>query len=367
MSAAVNSESLIDHIYEAAVIPEMWPSVLAELVRVGEGNGALLFTTVGSEFRYVTSPGFEEGIAEYVAGGWPERTDRPARLFAREHAGFLTDLDVYTEAEMAVEPVFRDFLRPRGLGWGVASAIAVPSGDRLIFNVEREFARGPVTGEIVARLDALRPHLARAATMSARLRLQTVRVAAQVLDVVDIPAAILGKQAQILAVNAGCEAFLGATIREAHRLTLSNPEADRLLERALEGLATERRTSTRSIPIPATDERGPVILHLLPIRRAAADLFNAASAIAIFTPVAHGAAPDLTVLSGLFDLTVAEARVAREIALCRTVEDIALRTGVAISTVRTQLRSVLSKTGTNRQAELVGLLAGTTPGDWRAP
>lgn len=365
MPMTVSSEVLIDHIYEAAVIPEMWPSVLAELVRVGEGQGALLFTTVGSEFRYVTSPGFEAGIADYVAGGWPARTDRPARLFAKEHAGFLTDLDVYTAAEMEVEPVFRDFLRPRGLGWGVASAVAVPSGDRLIFNVEREFARGPVTGEIVARLDALRPHLARAATMSARLRLQTVRVAAQVLDVVDIPAAILGRQSQILAINAGGAAFLGSTIREAHRLTLSNPEADRLLERALEGLATERRTSTRSIPIPATDERGPVILHLLPIRRAAADLFNAASAIAIFTPVAQGAAPDLTVLSGLFDLTVAEARVAREIALCRTVEDIALRTGVATSTVRTQLRSVLSKTGTNRQAELVGLLTGTTPRDWR--
>ncbi|WP_341874510.1 HNH endonuclease signature motif containing protein [Methylobacterium nodulans] len=138
----------------------------------------------------------------------------------------MTDLDVYTPAEIEVEPVFRDFLRPRGLGWGVASAVTVPSGDRLIFNVERAFARGPVTRDVVARLDALRPHLARAATMSARLRLQTVRAAAQALDVVGVPAAILGRQLQVLAVNAGCEALFGYTVQEARRFALTHPEAD---------------------------------------------------------------------------------------------------------------------------------------------
>ncbi|GEP06129.1 DNA-binding protein [Methylobacterium oxalidis] len=351
-------DDLVDNIYEAAVIPDLWPGVLSELVRHGEGDGALLFTTDGNDFRYVTSPGFEAGTAEYVAEGWPARTDRAARLFAKQHAGFLTDLDVYTAEEMDAEPVFRDFLRPRGFGWGVASAITVPSGDRLIFNVERAFSRGPVTRDVVARLDALRPHLARAATMSARLRLQTVRVAAQVLDVVDIPAAVLGKQAQVLSVNAGCSKLYGTAIREARRLTLNNQDADRLLTRALDGISTELRNSTRSIPIPATEELGPMVLHILPVRRAAADLFNAASAIAIFTPVALSAPPDLSVLCGLFDLTGAEARVAREIAACRTIEEIAAQTGVSINTVRTQLKSVLAKTGTHRQAELVGLLAG---------
>lgn len=353
-----NPEILVDRIYEAAVVPELWPSALSELVRFGEGDGSLLFTTDGSDFRYVTSPGFESGIAEYVAQGWPARTDRAARLFAKQHAGFLTDLDVYTPAEMEVEPVFRDFLRPRGLGWGVASAITVPNGDRLIFNVERAYSRGPVSQDIVARLDSLRPHLARAATLSAQLRFQTVSVAAQILDVVDIPAVVLGRQKQVLAVNAGGSLHVGSTIREGRRLTLYNPDADRLLAQALDGLGTERQPSTRSIPIPATEECGPLVLHLLPIRRAAADLFDAASAIAIITPVALGAAPDVTVLSGLFDLTGAEARVARELAACRTVEDIAARSGVSVSTVRTQLKAVLSKTGTHRQAELVGLLAG---------
>ncbi|WP_165937912.1 helix-turn-helix transcriptional regulator [Methylobacterium segetis] len=363
----IDSGGLVDHIYEAAVIPEMWPNVLSQLMRFGGGDGALLFTTDGNDFRYVTSPGFEAGTAEYVAEGWPARTDRAARLFAKQHAGFLTDLDVYTAEEMETEPVFRDFLRPRGFGWGVASAITVPSGDRLIFNVERAFSRGPITGDIVARLDTLRPHLARAATMSARLRLQTVKVAAQVLDVVNIPAAILGWQAQVLAVNDGCSALLGSTIREARRLTLNNPKADRLLAPALETLAAKRPTSICSIPIPATEERGPLILHVLPVRRAAADLFNAASAIVIFTPVALGEAPDLTVLSGLFDLTGAEARVARELTACRTVEEIAAQAGVSVNTIRTQLKSVLAKTGTRRQAELVGLLAGMAPTNRRRP
>ena len=58
------------------------------------------------------------------------------------------------------------------------------------------------------------------------------------------------------------------------------------------------------------------------------------------------------------DLTAAEARVARAIAQCRTVEQIAAEAGTSPQTVRSQLKGVMAKTGVSRQAELVGLLAG---------
>jgi DNA-binding CsgD family transcriptional regulator len=78
----------------------------------------------------------------------------------------------------------------------------------------------------------------------------------------------------------------------------------------------------------------------------------------IATPVDRGSVPTAEVLQGLFDLTPAEARVARGIGEGRTIDAIALASGVTRETVRTQLAAVLAKTGLNRQAELVALLSG---------
>ncbi|WP_407519405.1 helix-turn-helix transcriptional regulator [Methylobacterium oryzisoli] len=358
----MSHSDLVDRVYEAAMLPELWPAVLADLSRFAEGDGALLFTIDGSDFRYMASDGIDAVVADYVAEGWPARTDRAARLFERRHAGFLTDLDVYTPAEVEEAPVYRDFLRPRGLGWGAASAIVVPTGDCLVFDVERSHARGPVPPEAVARLDRLRPHLARAATLSARLRLQTLHGAAQALDTLGLPAVVLGSRGKILAMSEACEGLPPGLLTEGRRLVLGDPGADRLLAQALDGLGHEDRPSVRSIPLPAGQGREPMILHVVPIRRAGADLFNAASSLAVVTPLTRKAPPCPTVLEGLFDLTGAEARVARGIADCRTVDQIAGEFGLSRETVRSQLKAVLAKTGMSRQSELVGLLAaGTLP------
>ncbi len=102
-----------------------------------------------------------------------------------------------------------------------------------------------------------------------------------------------------------------------------------------------------------------MILHLLPIHGAAHDVFSRATSLLVVTPVDRGAVPTAKVLQGLFDLTPAEARVARGISEAQTVEGLALSAGVSVETVRSQLKAVLSKTGLSRQQELINLLAGT--------
>lgn len=63
-------------------------------------------------------------------------------------------------------------------------------------------------------------------------------------------------------------------------------------------------------------------------------------------------------LEALYGLTPAESRVALAVAQGRGTEDIAAEGQVAVGTVRNQLKQVLSKTGTHRQAALVRLLLG---------
>ena len=109
-------DKLIDRIYEAAVLPDLWPAVLDELTVAGNGFCTALWAVGSGSWRWIASEKGARVASEYVAEGWPERTDRMGRLLSARHAGFLGDLDVYTLNEMDREPVFTEFHRPRGLG-----------------------------------------------------------------------------------------------------------------------------------------------------------------------------------------------------------------------------------------------------------
>jgi DNA-binding CsgD family transcriptional regulator len=69
-------------------------------------------------------------------------------------------------------------------------------------------------------------------------------------------------------------------------------------------------------------------------------------------------APTVELIQSLFDLTPAEARVARGLATGESVGEIASAGGTSVSTVRTQVRGVLEKTACRRQADMIALLSG---------
>ena len=69
-----------------------------------------------------------------------------------------------------------------------------------------------------------------------------------------------------------------------------------------------------------------------------------------------GRAPPVELVQSLFDLTPAEARVARSLAAGKSVDDIAADGGTSANTIRTQVRGVLEKTGCKRQVDIVALL-----------
>jgi DNA-binding CsgD family transcriptional regulator len=67
--------------------------------------------------------------------------------------------------------------------------------------------------------------------------------------------------------------------------------------------------------------------------------------------------PSGDLLAGAFNLSPAEIRLAQHLARGESLEQIAPRIGVKISTARSQLASIFTKTGLKRQARLVAVLA----------
>jgi DNA-binding CsgD family transcriptional regulator len=354
-------EPLIDRIYEAAAVPALWAEVLTDLNVLAKGFFSSLVATTPTNWHTVTSTGGESLVSEYLAEGWAQRTDRLQRLVAARHAGFIRHLDMYGEEDALRQPFYIEFSRPRGIGWGGgASLIAIPTGEMLFLSVEYRDGAERMDAETIRKLDVLRPHVARAALFSARLAFEKAQATTAALDIVGLPAGVLSRSMKLIAANRRLDAMVPSVIRDSkQRITLASPNADALLAAALAQHSASMPSTVGSVPIPATHEHPPYIIHIVPTRGAANDVFSNAAAILVVTPVVPSEVPTAEVLQGLFDLTPAEARVARGVGELQTLEAIAADAGVSRETIRSQMRAVLIKTGMTRQGDLAALLAGT--------
>jgi DNA-binding CsgD family transcriptional regulator len=354
-------DDLPDRIYEAGAIPELWPSALSAIADLVGAQGAVVFAARGdAPVKWLASPKFKPVIDEYFTSGVHLGNERTRRLIAANHPGFVTDLDVFDPEEQLSDPTYRQFWFRHGLGWGAATVVPVPSGDTLIFHAERNWADGPIERKLVDVLDSLRPHLARAALFSARLGLERARAMAMALQLLGLPGAVLRGRGVLHAANPLFEELLPELAQDRRdRLHLADANADRLFAEALAHMSSARGVPVNSIPIPPSPGRLPHVLHVLPVCGAARDVFSQATALVVITPIDRATVPGAEVLQGLFDLTPAEARIARAIGEAQTIEELAQTLQISRETVRTQLKAVLAKTGVSRQSELVSLLAGS--------
>ena len=180
------------------------------------------------------------------------------------------------------------------------------------------------------------------------------------LQLLGLPAAALNANGRVVAANALAENLEGRLQFGAFdRLRIAYPAADDLIADAVS--ARPAFAASRSIPLPAGSGQPAMVLHLIPVRRAASDIFTAAAMLLVITTITAPKAPSPDLLAGLFDLTPAEARVARGLAGGLAVEDIAREHDLSAQTVRNQLRAVFAKTGTSRQSQLLSLFAGAAP------
>ncbi len=347
-------DTLVDAIYEAGAIPELWPSVLDKLADlVGARGGNIICARPGGQQIRASSPRIEQVAREFEARGWGARNSRLDRYLARPpHAGFLTDSDLHSEEELRTLPVYAEFLVPRGAAAGAATLVRGAMDDALAITMEG-FADHAGSRAAVPMLDALRPHLARAATLSGRLAMERARAAVEALAMIGTPAAMLDTQGRLLIANALFEPAIGKSVLDLRsRLKLLDARSDKGFSEALARLLAKQEGS--SIAIDLGSRRAA--MHLLPVRGHARDIFSSATGLLIFSDAADGRLPQQDLLQALFDLTPSEARIAREIAQGSGITAVAAAAGLSRETVRSHLKAVFEKTNTRRQSELAMLL-----------
>jgi DNA-binding CsgD family transcriptional regulator len=237
----------------------------------------------------------------------------------------------------------------------------MPTGDNIVFSVEREFGRGPIERGHVEELNAFRPHLARSAFVSARLGLQRAQGATEALTALQLPALLVDEKGCVIEANPMSETLADLVKSGANnRLVLTDKRANDMLTAALASLVDANAAAPHSFPVRDAEDRPALIAHIVPIRRSAHDIFASSYAIVLLTPLGGPRAPSAALLRSLFDLTTAEARTAAGLATGQSLAETAAACSVTIETARTYLRRVLEKTGCHRQGELVALLAAIT-------
>lgn len=353
-------DPFINEVYEAAILPEKWQGVLDRLAEMADAEGTLLFAAGPGAPRWISSNAIQATMAEWTQSKWYLDNPRGQRLVPINEPRFLTDFDALTIEEIDASDFYTDLLRPRGLGWCVGTAIRSPSGDTLVFSIEKAHRKGPVPRAVAEKLDRLRPHLARAALLSGRLGLDRARTAVATLEMIGLPAAALTGNGRIISANAGLLACApGIRVGAGNFVQFESASAQALFMAAIANLSGPQIGLGRSIPVGGKRGEPPFVVHVIPLRGAELDVFTGALWIIFVTPVVPNSSPAPELLQALFDLTPAEARLASQLTEGKSIEQVALMNGLSHNTVRTHLKSVFAKTGVQRQAELVSLLGVT--------
>lgn len=354
-----DADTAIDRIYEAALVPELWRGVIDSMALLSDSaTGGLFFFSPRYSARGVASLEIDAAFQRSIQSAVWAESPRVANIRAIPMAGFVRPHDFMSAEELARDPVQGD-LRGAGLDAQIGTFVAVPNGDIACFTFERRLGQGRHSDEDIARIDRMRPHLARGAVLAARIGLDRAHATVAALDVLGLPAAALTATGKALAVSPLLENHPMVQPAAHGYLTLAHPDADALLQQAL-GEATHLEAPTvRSIALPATLGGAPSVLHLVPIRGAAHDLFTHAAFLLVMTTFGASAAlPDLSLLHGLFDLTPREALLAAALATGKTLQEAAVQCGIQYSTARTHLEHIFRKTGVKQQTQLVLLLQG---------
>lgn len=357
------SDTLIDRIYEAAFVPERWRDVLDEIAcHSGSETGALLIYRDEERPRWRASEKIDAILGDYCTSDAWQRSELTPYMLAVPPAAFFYDAD-YFPTEVLERDFMREPLRALGLGNQLGALIAMPSGENVVLTFERRLGVARPSKRDMDMVNGLRPHLARAGMIAARLGLERAQATVSALSALGLPAAVLSSAGRLLATNHLFDDMDRLFLPVAFgSVAIAGASANKLFQQTIAAARSAREPVVRSIPVKAVDDRTATVIHVLPLRRSAQDIFSGADIIVAATEIGAGVnVPAPKILSALFDLTPAEARLATALAAGQSLTQIAHDMNIQFGSARTYLARVFVKTGTNQQSQLVALLRSFQP------
>jgi DNA-binding CsgD family transcriptional regulator len=358
------TSSLVAEVYEAALRPSHWTKVLAQVVAQFKGTGAALRTFEATPetggfwcIHGINSPG-QDLFEQYFSTRnlWQARAEA---LGLYKSGTVMTSDTLVPQRELRASEFYRTFLRQHDIQDLLALVLhdgTTPPMPRTVLSVFRSHRQPRFgKGDIEAAREYM-PHLARAVEMNFRFADLRRREAISGVALARFAPAMayLRRDGTLVRANHAAEVLFAARdglMLAGGRLIATGPRDNDLLQRALvAGGAEPLRIDRPSGRMPYV-----AVAVLLPIDPLdPPDARPPHVALLVYDPDARSEL-ELGVLARLYRLTPSELRVVEALVAHGSAKAICRNTSMNRNTVRSQLNSVLKKTGTNAQAELVRL------------
>lgn len=371
MHEAERLSALIGDIYDAALDPTLWVDVLRKTrAFIGGWHIALSWKDAvakrggsyfaeGDQDPYYGQLYFEKYIKldPFTMTQFVVEVEEPKSF-----------LEVLSHDELIQTRIYKEWAQPQGIVDALMCLIdksATSVGFLVIFRSARE---GFVDDATRDRARLIIPHIRRATLIGKVIDLAKAEAAslADTLDGISAGMFLVDATGRIVHANGAGHVMLDAAdvVRaKAGRLAVNDPQADRALADTFASAGNgDAAVGIKGVSVPLVARGGErYVAHVLPLtsgaRRRAGASYAAVAALFVHKAALDTPSPPEAIAKA-YRLTPMELRVLLAVVEVGGVPEVAEVLGIAETTVRTHLQQTYYKTGTNRQADLVKLVAG---------
>lgn len=358
-------DECLDALYASVSDPTRLTQALAA-IRDFTGAASATLATLDEQGRAtgITPVGLDLGLRKCWVEYYSHLDPRRARAVASAPGEWIVDDDLLHPKRSPSPEYVNDFVLPAGLRWSCGGKVYQGPGGSATLCVQRPQDAEPFTRHTVQRLQRLFPHVQRTMRLSMELgsRLQGLTTAALALDALESALFVVDRSGRTLYRTAQAERLLleESVLRlDGGRLSPRPPAADawrRLL--ALACGQCGRQAGTLVLPAARCSAR--LWLRVLPLPTDHRLPGLPADPLALVVADRGPRRYSVLDLVAWFGLTDAEAGLVQLLAQGHDAAGCAKLRGVRLSTVRSQIASVLAKTGSESQIQLMALLGSFT-------
>ena len=363
------ASTLIGDIYDAALDPALWSPVLQHIADFVGGTAAALYAkdTVRKTVRFVHIYGVKtEFVQSYFDRYASLDPFAISRFFFPVEQVFSTT-DIMPHEEFRETIFFKEWVRPQGWIDFVSTLLAKSQVTYVECVVFRHESDGVTDDKARRRMKLIVPHLRRAVLIGEVIDLRKVEAAglADTLDGIAAALFLVDADGRVVHANVSGHQMLteGHVLRSVSgKLGACNQNSNQTLREALavaggDDMKVDVKGVAVSLVAPNSE---PHIAHVLPLssgaRRKAGVAYSAVAAVFVRKATLDLLHP-LEALVSYYKLTPTELRVLMAIVQVGGVLQAADALGISQATVKTHLSRLFEKTSTNRQADLVRIVA----------
>lgn len=353
----------VDAFQTAAVTGDGWYAALDGLAKA-TGSRAGQLIGLGSEnavpFNWVTDLG-ADWVQDFVAAGGGDPAVNP---FVRVGSQLpvlevRASGDLVTAEERRTNPFLTEGMRSYDIPYICLTPLVKEPDSVVGLAVMRSARQGEIDRAQRDVFASIAPHVRAAVRTQMALEHQGPALLSGALEALSLAAFVCDGKGVVRALTPAAEAFV--TGGSALRLSRGRLQASSLggseslseaIQRAAGGILRPGPPVLETVVVRGQAGSAPLALEVVALPRRALD-FGFGARVLVIAPTREDRAQRReAILRAGFALTAAEAQVALELARGKAPERIAGERGVALGTVRAQIKAVYAKLRVNRQGEL---------------